>query len=187
MGEQLFQTTPDLLIQTFAEALMSPDADAVCGPEWLLDRRRQAEHALISVVATSYLLAFRRDGWRKLVEFLGITLLSQSQVSELAKDTPGKAVRIRPLRHCCTRPTTSPTGRCVRPVRSHPYRDQHSISEITGGIPGGGADSERPIADDCPALRLRPVSRGARRHGGRHTVGPRGPPCCTSGLVCPST
>lgn len=128
MGEQLFPTTPDLLIQTFAEALMSPDADAVCGPEWLLDRRRRAEPALISVVATSYLLAFRRDAWRKLVEFLGITLLSQSQVSELAKDTPGKAVRIRPLRHCCTRPTTSPTGRCVRPVRSHPYRDQHSIS-----------------------------------------------------------
>jgi transposase-like protein len=34
MAEQLSQTSPDLLrnmIQTFAEALMSADADAVCG------------------------------------------------------------------------------------------------------------------------------------------------------------
>jgi putative transposase len=34
MAEQLYQASPDLLrnmIQTFAEALMSADADAVCG------------------------------------------------------------------------------------------------------------------------------------------------------------
>ena len=101
MAEQLSQASPDLLrqmVQTFAEALMSADADAVCGagygqrspdrsntrngyrhrgwdtragsielaipklregsyfPEWLLERRRRAESALVSVVATSYLL-----------------------------------------------------------------------------------------------------------------------------------
>jgi putative transposase len=105
MAEQLSQASPDLLrnmIQTFAEALMSADADAVCGagygqrstertntrngyrrrgwdtragsidlaipklregsyfPEWLLERRRRAESALISVVAT-LLSAWRVD------------------------------------------------------------------------------------------------------------------------------
>ena len=33
-------------------------------PEWLLERRRRAEQALVSVVATSYLLGCRRGGWR---------------------------------------------------------------------------------------------------------------------------
>jgi putative transposase len=125
MVEQLSQASPDLLrqmVQTFAEALMSADADAVCGagygqrspdrsntrngyrhrgwdtragsidlaipklreasyfPEWLLERRRRAESALVSVV-------------------LGITRLSKSQVSEMAKDLDGQveAFRTRPL------------------------------------------------------------------------------------------
>ncbi len=33
-------------------------------PEWLLERRKRAKRALISVVATSYLLGCRRGGWR---------------------------------------------------------------------------------------------------------------------------
>jgi transposase-like protein len=33
-------------------------------PEWLLERRKRAERALISVVATSYLLGCRLGGWR---------------------------------------------------------------------------------------------------------------------------
>jgi putative transposase len=123
MAEQLSQASPDLLrnmIQTFAEALMSGDADAVCGagygqrstertnrrngyrrrgwdtragsiglaipkprdgsyfPEWLLERRRRAESALISVVATSYLLGVSTRRMEKLVEQLGITRLSKS-------------------------------------------------------------------------------------------------------------
>ena len=93
MAEQLSQASPDLLrqmVQIFAEALMSADADAVCGagygqrspdrtntrngyrqrgwdtragsielavpklrqgsyfPDWLLERRRRAESALVS-------------------------------------------------------------------------------------------------------------------------------------------
>jgi hypothetical protein len=101
LHEQLAQASPDLLramVTTFAEALMSAEADAVCGapfglrsedrvntrngyrgrewdtragsielaipklrqggyfPDWLLERRRRAEAALVSVVATSYLL-----------------------------------------------------------------------------------------------------------------------------------
>jgi putative transposase len=144
MVEQLSQASPDLLrqmVQTVAEALMSADADAVCGagygrrspdrsntrngyrhrgwdtrdgsidlailklreatyfPEWLLERRRRAESALLSVVATSYLLGVSTRRMEKLVEQLGITRLSKSQVSEMAKDLDGQvgAFRTRPL------------------------------------------------------------------------------------------
>jgi putative transposase len=144
MAEQLSQASPDLLksmIQTFAEALMSADADAVCGaaygqrspdrrntrngyrsrgwdtragsielavpklregsyfPDWLLQRRRRAESALVSVVATSYLLGVSTRRMEKLVETLGITRLSKSQVSEMAKDLDSQveAFRTRPL------------------------------------------------------------------------------------------
>src|SRR5512133_611358 len=138
------QASPDLLrtmIQTFPEALMSADADAVCGagygqrsterintrngyrrrgwdtragsidlaipklregsyvPEWLLERRRRAESALVSVVATSDLLGVSTRRMEKLVETLGITGLSKSQVSEMAKDldTQVEAFKTRPL------------------------------------------------------------------------------------------
>jgi putative transposase len=144
MAEQLSQASPDLLramLQTFAEALMSADADAVCGagygqrsldrtntrngyrrrgwdtragsielaipklregsyfPDWLLERRRRAESALVSVVARSYLLGVSTRRMEKLVEQLGITRLSKSQVSDMAKDLDGQveAFRSRPL------------------------------------------------------------------------------------------
>jgi putative transposase len=68
-------------------------------PEWLLERRRRAESALISVVATSYLLGRSTRRMEKLVEQLGITRLSKSQVSEMARDLDGQvqAFRTRPL------------------------------------------------------------------------------------------
>jgi transposase-like protein len=144
LSEQLDQASPDLLrqmISTFVQALMSADADAVCGaeygvrsaertnsrngyrrrewdtragtmelaipklrsgsyfPDWLLERRRRAEAALISVVATSYLLGVSTRRMEKLVETLGITRLSKSQVSEMAKDLDAQveAFRTRPL------------------------------------------------------------------------------------------
>ena len=55
-------------------------------PEWLLERRRRAERALTSVVATCYLLGVSTRRMDKLVQSLGITTLSKSQVSEMAKD-----------------------------------------------------------------------------------------------------
>ena len=109
LRKQLEEAHPDLLramVKEMAEALMSADADAVCGagygerspervnrrngyrerdwdtrvgsielavprlregsyfPDWLLTYRRRAEQALVSVVATSYLLGSRRGGWR---------------------------------------------------------------------------------------------------------------------------
>jgi putative transposase len=140
MSEQLSQASPDLLrsmLQAFVEALMSADADAVCGagygqrspdrsntrngyrhrgwdtrtgsidlaipklregsyfPEWLLERRRRAESALVSVVATSYLLGVSTRRMEKLVETLGITRLSKSQVSQMAKDLDGQVEAFR--------------------------------------------------------------------------------------------
>ncbi len=68
-------------------------------PDWLLERRRRAEAALVTVVATSYLLGVSTRRMEKLAETLGITRLSKSQVSEMAKD-PGaqvEAFRTRPL------------------------------------------------------------------------------------------
>ena len=112
----------------FVNALMSAEADAVCGaeyatsspervnsrngyrrrefdtrtgtldvaipklrsgsyfPDWLLERRRRAEAALTSVVATCYLLGVSTRRMEKLVESLGITRLSKSQVSRMAAD-----------------------------------------------------------------------------------------------------
>jgi len=144
LQERLAQASPDLLrsmVQTFAEALMGAEADAVCGaaygerssdrantrngyrrrtwdtragsidlaipklrqgsyfPDWLLERRRRAEAALVTVVATSYLLGVSTRRMEKLVETLGITRLSKSQVSEMARDLDAQveAFRTRPL------------------------------------------------------------------------------------------
>src|SRR3954449_5296181 len=68
-------------------------------PEWLLERRRRAEAALTSVVATSYLLGVSTRRMEKLVETLGITRLSKSQVSRMASDldVQVEAFRTRPL------------------------------------------------------------------------------------------
>jgi transposase-like protein len=68
-------------------------------PDWLLERRRRAEAALTSVVATCYLLGVSTRRMEKLVESLGITRLSKSQVSAMAHDLDAQvaAFRTRPL------------------------------------------------------------------------------------------
>ena len=58
-------------------------------PEWLLERRKRAERALTSVVATCYLLGVSTRRMDKLVASLGITGLSRSQVSDMAKELDG--------------------------------------------------------------------------------------------------
>jgi putative transposase len=144
LHEQLAQASPDLmreLLSTFIDALLSAEADAVCGagwgqvstdrvnrrdgyrhrdldtrvgtidvavpklrtgsyfPEWLLTRRRRAEAALTSVVATCYLLGVSTRRMDKLVQSLGITGLSRTQVSQMSKelDEQVAAFRTRPL------------------------------------------------------------------------------------------
>ena len=131
LNEQLSQASPDLmreLLTTFVNALLSAQADAVCGagygertpdrtnsrngyrhrdldtrvgtldvavpklrtgslyPDWLLERRKRAERALTSVVATCYLLGVSTRRMDKLVQTLGITGLSKSQVSVMAAE-----------------------------------------------------------------------------------------------------
>jgi putative transposase len=68
-------------------------------PDWLLERRKRAETALTTVVATCYLLGVSTRRLERLAEALGITRLSKSQVSEMAKELDGlvESFRTRPL------------------------------------------------------------------------------------------
>ena len=68
-------------------------------PDWLLERRRRAERALTTVVATCYLLGVSTRRMEKLVESLGIARLSKSQVSVMAAelDEQVNQFRTRPL------------------------------------------------------------------------------------------
>jgi hypothetical protein len=68
-------------------------------PEWLLERRRRSEQALINVVATSYLLGVSTRRVEKLAETLITKSLSKSQVSQLTKnlDQAIEQFRSRPL------------------------------------------------------------------------------------------
>ena len=144
LRKQLEAASPDLLramVQDFAEALMSAEADALCGaaygerspervnrrngyrergwdtrvgtielalpklragsyfPEWLLQPRRRAEQALVSVIADCYLAGVSTRRVEKLVRQLGIEQMSKSQVSRLAKslDAIVEDFRTRPL------------------------------------------------------------------------------------------
>ncbi len=68
-------------------------------PEWLLERRKRAESALITVVADCYLAGVSTRRMDKLVKTLGINALSKSQVSRMAEDLDEQveAFRHRPL------------------------------------------------------------------------------------------
>jgi transposase-like protein len=68
-------------------------------PEWLLERRKRAETALITVVADCYLAGVSTRRMDRLVKTLGINALSKSQVSRMAAelDEHVKEFRHRPL------------------------------------------------------------------------------------------
>ena len=68
-------------------------------PEWLLQRRKRAESALITVVADCYLAGVSTRRMDKLVKTLGIDSLSKSQVSRMAAelDEHVEQFRHRPL------------------------------------------------------------------------------------------
>jgi putative transposase len=67
-------------------------------PDWLLERRRRAERALTTVVATCYLLGVSTRRMEKLVDAPG-TPLSKSQVSVMAGELDAAVAefRARPL------------------------------------------------------------------------------------------
>ena len=68
-------------------------------PEWLLERRKRSEAALITVVADCYLAGVSTRRMDKLVKTLGIDSLSKSQVSRMAAelDATVEEFRHRPL------------------------------------------------------------------------------------------
>jgi putative transposase len=68
-------------------------------PEWLLERRKRSESALITVVADCYLAGVSTRRMDKLVKTLGIDSLSKSQVSRMAAelDATVEDFRHRPL------------------------------------------------------------------------------------------
>ena len=55
-------------------------------PDWLLDARTRSERAFIQVVTEAYVRGVSTRRVEGLVETLGVTSLSKSQVSEMAKD-----------------------------------------------------------------------------------------------------
>src|SRR5512132_3858347 len=64
-------------------------------PDWLLERRRRAERALVAVVAECYVRGVSTRRVEGLVETLGIQSLSKSQVSELAKTLDAEVAAFR--------------------------------------------------------------------------------------------
>ncbi len=158
LRKQLEEASPDLLramVKEMAEALMSADADAVCGagygerspervnrrngyrerdwdtrvgsielavpklregsyfPDWLLQPRRRAEQAFVSVIADAYLAGVSTRRVEKLVQQLGVERMSKSQVSRLAKslDQIVEDFRTRPLLDSTGSPLTDSNRR----------------------------------------------------------------------------
>src|SRR6266851_3589695 len=68
-------------------------------PDWLLQPRRRAEQAFVSVIADAYLAGVSTRRVEKLVRQLGVERMSKSQVSRLAKslDQIVEDFRTRPL------------------------------------------------------------------------------------------
>jgi putative transposase len=68
-------------------------------PDWLLQPRRRAEQAFVSVIADAYLAGVSTRRVEKLVQQLGVQRMSKSQVSRLAKslDQIVEDFRTRPL------------------------------------------------------------------------------------------
>ncbi len=144
LRKQLEGADVDLLhemVRSFAEALMSAEADVLCGaaygerseervnrrngyrdrdfntrcgtvelrvpklrqgsyyPEWLFERRRRAERALVAVICESYVRGVSTRRVDGLVKALGMEGISKSQVSVMAKTLDAKVVafRSRPL------------------------------------------------------------------------------------------
>ncbi len=68
-------------------------------PDWLLQPRRRAEQAFVSVIADAYLAGVSTRRVERLVQQLGVERMSKSQVSRLAKslDQIVEDFRTRPL------------------------------------------------------------------------------------------
>lgn len=181
------------MVRSFAQGLMSAEADVICGapwgqrspdrvnrrngyrtrrwdtrvgsielripklrqgsyfPEWLLDARTRSERAFVQVVAEAYVRGISTRKVEGLVEALGVTSLSKSQVSELARDldqTVSEFRKAAPRR----RPVHVCVGRCAG-------------GQMPRGRPGG----ECGLAVGCGCKQR----RASRNTGPRHRHGRR--------------
>jgi hypothetical protein len=147
-------------------------------PDWLLQRRRRAERALTTVVATCYLLGVSTRRMEKLVTSLGITTLSTSQVSVMAAELD-----------------TAVADFCTRPLDAGPYTfvaaDALVLKVREGGrvvnvhaLVATGVNGDGPPRDPRCAGQLR---RGRRRLAGLlpRPDRPRFDRCALSDLRCP--
>src|SRR5699024_7099699 len=201
VSQALAEASPDLmreLLQTMMGALLSADAAAVCGaewvrssdqrtnhrngyrhrpldtrvgtidvavpklrtgtyfPEWLLERRKRAESALITVVADCYLAGVSTRRMDKLVKTLGIDSLSKSQVSRMAEDLERTGRGVPALTAGC--------GRAVH-VRHRRCADDQGPREQAG------RQSRRAAGH----RRQRGRAPRSTRHAGRHQRNQRPP------------
>ena len=67
-------------------------------PDWLLQPRRRAEQAFVSVIADAYLAGVSTRRVEKLVQQLGVERMSKSQVSRLAKASTRSSRTSAPVR-----------------------------------------------------------------------------------------
>ena len=218
LEEHLQGASPNLLremIATFASAMMSAQADQVCGaaygercedrtnrrngyrarewdtragtvelavpklrqgsffPDWLLTHRRRAEQALVTVVATAYLLGVSTRRVERLAGQLGVKSLSlASQRDGLRPRRPGHRVppasaRRRPLHLRVGRradrqgPRARPGGQRARPGRDRCQRRRAAVRAARSG-------AARQL---CPSLiDFLPVRFGLKRR----STGPPG-------------
>ena len=102
-------------------------------PDWLLERRRRAERALVAVVAECYVKGVSTRRVDGLVKTLGIEHISKSQVSEMAKtlDEEVAAFRARASRR---RPVPLPLAR--RPGDPRPRAGAHRQVRLRRGHGG---------------------------------------------------
>jgi len=110
-------------------------------PEWLLQRRRRSERALVQVVTESYIRGISTRRVEGLIRTLGVQGMSKSQVSELAKELDGLVEGFR-HRSLADGPYTfvwldALTQRC--------REDGHVVNVVTVIATGVNGDGHREI------------------------------------------
>ncbi len=107
-------------------------------PEWLLERRKRAESALITVVADCYLAGVSTRRMDKLVKTLGIDSLSRSQVSRMATDLDEHVEQFRHRRLDCAGPFTFVAADALTMKVREGGRVVNTVVLVATGVNGDG-------------------------------------------------
>lgn len=117
-------------------------------PDWLLERRRRAEQAFVSVIADAYLAGVSTRRVDKLVRQLGVEGMSKSQVSRLARsldaiveDFRTRPLEVAPYPYSCWTRSRSSAARAVAP--STPASCTRSPSTARASASRSGSTSSR--------------------------------------------